>query len=82
MADGFQGFCETLFLWRSFVVLHITLGLVAQAIIWIGTADGTVGLVQDLLRLFKQRFDVLDQLGFVAIFLFSCFHVLDVLGKE
>lgn len=78
---NFKRLCETLLLGRRLVVRHVALRLVGKALIRVSTANGTVGFVENLLSLFKERSHLLDQLLFVAIFGLLGLKVLDPLSK-
>jgi hypothetical protein len=64
------------------VVLHVPLGFIREAIIRVGAFDGTRGLVQDLVGLLNEGFDLLDELSLIAVILLLGFHVFNMLQGE
>jgi hypothetical protein len=52
---NFQRLGETLFLWRSFMILSVALRLVGQTVVGVGASDSAIRLIEDLLSLFQER---------------------------
>ena len=65
----FERLSEPLLLRRCLVLIEVACGCTCKTLVWVCTADGAIGLVENLLRLFKEWTDVLDESVFVAVVL-------------
>lgn len=78
-AYNLERLCESLLLWRRFMILGIPLCSIGEALVRIGPTDSAIGLVENLLRLLKQWSNLFDELLFTAVFLTLSFESLNPL---
>jgi hypothetical protein len=60
-----ESFCEALLLWTRRMVFKVSFGGAREATVWVRGFDRAIGLVEDLVRILDERFDLLDELRFV-----------------